>query len=257
MPAEITSSANRRIKRLIDLRDRRARDREGVFLVEGTIDIHKAIDAGHRPKEVYYDSALFDSPPFPAEIEHSVEKRALDRASYRGRSQSVIAIFGQFEVGLHALEVKAKPLVIVIEAIEKPGNLGAILRTADAVGADAVIAADPGTDPFNPNVIRASTGALFSVPIAVSDLETAVRWLHDRQIRIVAAAPAGEHALWSVDLTGPCALVVGSEHDGLTVEARAAADLEVSIPMRGATDSLNASVSLAVLAYEALRQRST
>jgi TrmH family RNA methyltransferase len=255
MAADITSSSNPRIKRLAGLRDRKARDLELAFLVEGMAGIERAMDAGHQPLEVYYDPARHASAPFPAEIELSVEQAALDRASYRGRSQGVIAVFGQFDVGLNALRLGSDPLLIVVEAIEKPGNLGAILRTADAVGAAAVIAADPGTDPFNPNVIRASTGTLFSVPIAVSDLETAVVWLQDRNISIVAADPDGETPLWSAHLTGACALLVGAEHDGLTEAAKAAAGTTVSIPMRGSADSLNASVAAAVLAYEALRQR--
>lgn len=253
---DITSTSNPRIKRLIGLRDRKTRDRESVFVVEGTTNIERAAVVGLRPREIYYDPALFDDAPVGADIELTVDGAALDRASYRGRSQGVIAVFDQFDVEIARLQIGPDPLILVVEAIEKPGNLGAVLRTADAVGADAVIAADPGTDPFNPNVIRASTGALFSVPLAVDDLAAVVRWLRDRAVRIVAADPYGASDLWETDLTGACALLVGSEHYGLTGEAKAAADTRVSIPMRGAADSLNVSVATAVLAYEALRQRS-
>jgi TrmH family RNA methyltransferase len=254
MTADITSSANPKIKRLVGLRDRRARDRESVFVVEGRTSIERAV-AHQRPKELYYDQSLFAEPPFPADLELTVDPVALDRASYRGRSSGVIAVFDQFDLTLAKLDIGPDPLILVIEGIEKPGNLGAVLRTADAVGADAVIAVDPATDPFNPNVIRASIGALFSVPLAVEDLETALRWLQDRSIRIVAAATDGKTPLWEANLTGPCALLVGSEHDGLTDRAKAVADLDVAIPMRGAADSLNSSVATAILAYEALRQR--
>jgi TrmH family RNA methyltransferase len=143
----------------------------------------------------------------------------------------------------------------MVESLEKPGNLGAVLRTADAVGASGLIVTDTVADPFNPNVIRSSTGALFSVPVAVATLEEAVIWLHNRDIEICAADPAGEDLLWDTDLTGPTALLVGSEHAGLTEEARALSDALVTIPMQGTTDSLNVSVSMAVLAYEAIRQR--
>lgn len=254
MATDITSSANPKIKRLVGLRDRGMRDRESVFVVEGRASIERAV-AHQPPKELYYDPTLFAEPPFHADLELTVERVALDRASYRGRSSGVIAVFDQFDLTLDRLELGPDPLLLVIEGIEKPGNLGAVLRTADAVGADGVIAADPATDPFNPNVIRASIGALFSVPLAVDDLDTVLRWLQDRAIRIVTAETAGTTVLWEANLTGPCALLVGSEHDGLTERAKAAADLAVSIPMRGTADSLNSSVATAVLAYEALRQR--
>ena len=254
--AEIVSPSNPRIRRLVGLRDRRQRDLESVFLVEGGRDLARASAAGQRPQEIYYDPELYDEAPQPAQLEVAVAASALDRASYRGRSQGLIAVFPQFGVGLARLRPGPEPLILVAEAIEKPGNLGALLRTADAVGADALIAADPGTDPFSPNVMRASTGAVFSVPMAVCDLESALGWLGRNRVRVVAADPEAGPDLWSADLTGPCALLVGSEHAGLSDAARAAADTTVSIPMRGATDSLNVSVSMAVLAYEALRQRS-
>lgn len=254
-PADISSTSNPRIKRLAGFRNRKERDRESVFLVEGVRDIDRAVAAGLQAHEVYYDPARFAAGPCPAEEETSVDAAALDRASYRGRSQGVIAVFGQFATSLESLTLLPEPLILVIEAVEKPGNLGAVLRTADAVGATAVIAADPGTDPFNPNVIRASTGALFTVPTAVTDLESAVSWLREREVSIVAADPMGATHLWAADLTGSRAILVGSEHDGLSERARAAADVTISIPMTGAVDSLNTSVSAAVLAYEALRQR--
>ena len=253
---EITSPSNPRIKRLIALRDRRKRDQESVFVVEGARDLDRAMTAGLRPAEVYYDPARFSRPPHRAGIEATVASDAMDRASYRGSSQGVIAVFPQFDVDLDHLALGPEPLVLMAEAIEKPGNLGALLRTADAVGAAALIAADPATDPFSPNVIRASTGALFSVPMAVTDLGSSVEWLRREQVPIVAADPDAGQDLWSVDLTGPCALLVGSEHRGISEAARSASVSIVSIPMVGAGDSLNVSVSMAVIAYESLRQRS-
>jgi len=252
---EITSPSNPRIKRLMALRDRRNRDQESVFVVEGARDLDRAMAAGLRPDEVYYDPARFRRPPHRAGIEATVAAEAMDRASYRGSSQGVIAVFPQFEIDLDHLELGPDPLVLIAEAIEKPGNLGALLRTADAVGAEALIAADPETDPFSPNVVRASTGALFSVPMAVTGLGPAVEWLRRHQVPIVAADPDAHQDLWSADLTGPCAVLVGSEHSGISSAARSASVGTVAIPMLGAGDSLNVSVSMAVIAYESLRQR--
>lgn len=226
-----------------------------MFVVEGAGDVGRATASGLELLEVYYDSSLFSDPPHHAGVVVSVTAEALDRASYRGRSQGVIGVLAQPDVSLDRLDPGPAPLILMVESIEKPGNLGALLRTADAVGADALIAADPGTDPFGPNVIRASTGAILTVPLAVTDLETAVGWLRERRIRIVAAAPDAVTELWAEDLTGPCALLVGAEHAGLTEAARSSADILVSIPMHGSADSLNVSVSMAVLAYEAIRQR--
>jgi RNA methyltransferase, TrmH family len=253
--ADITSPANPRIRRLVGFRDRRERDRESVFLVEGARDLDRAVACGHQPLEVYYDPARFSGPPHRAGTEVSVAPEALDRASYRGKSQGVIGVFGQFDVTLDQIAPGPVPFLLIAEAIEKPGNLGALLRTADAVGVHALIAADPDTDPFSPNVVRASTGAIFSVPLAVAGLDAVVAWVRGHGARIVAADPGAADTLWETDLTGPIALLVGAEHTGLTESALAAADTTLSLPMRGSTDSLNVSVSMAVLAYEALRQR--
>ena len=167
----------------------------------------------------------------------------------------MITVFDQFDLGIDRVEVGPLPLILMAQGLEKPGNLGAIVRTVDAVGADAVMVVDLGIDVFNPNVARASTGAIFTVPLAVADLDTAIAWLSEHRIEMVAADPTADRDLWSVDLSGPCALLVGSEHLGLTTEARDAADTLVSIPMQGVTDSLNASVTMALFAYEARRQR--
>lgn len=252
---DITSTANPRIKTLAGLRERRNRDREGLFVIEGARLLTRAVESGHQPIEIYYDPKRFDPSPFAGAAVFSCSAETLSRASYRDSDEGVIAVFEQFELGIDRLEPGSRPLILVAEALEKPGNLGAILRIADAVGADAVIAIDPEIDAFNPNVARSSTGALFTVPLAVTDLDDAISWLREHGIILVAADPTADQDLWTVDLTTPCALLVGSEHLGLTNEARTAADRLVSIPMRGLADSLNASVTMALLAYEARRQR--
>ena len=249
---DITSTSNPRLKRLVGLRERKQRDEEGVFLVEGPRLVGRATAAGLSPTEVYVDGSVpYDGSGSPV----TVEPGTLARASYRHRSQGIIAVFPQFPTDLDSIEVTQPALVIVTEAIEKPGNLGAMLRTADAVAADAVIVTGKGVDPFNPNVVRASLGALFTVPLALAPLDALVSWTDQLGIRLVAASPQAETSLWDVDLTGPVAIVVGSEDDGLTPDALAMAAVSASIPMRGRADSLNASVSLALFAYEALRQR--
>jgi TrmH family RNA methyltransferase len=252
---EITSASNPRIKRLVALRDRKERDRESLFVVEGLRELERAVEAGMRPLEIYYDPGRFPGPPHPAELEASVSPEALDRASYRARSQGLIAVFACFDLALERLTPPPSSLYLAAESIEKPGNLGALLRIADAVGASGLIVTDTGADPFNPNVVRSSTGTLFSVPLAVATLDQAVRWLRGNDIRIYAADPDTGESPWETDLTGSCALLAGSEHAGLSDEARAVADSLLRIPMLGAADSLNVSVSMAILAYEAVRQR--
>lgn len=249
---DITSASNPRIKSLDRLRERSHREETGNFLVEGPRLVERAVAAGLDPVEVYVDGSVDYGGPGPVIRTHP---DALDRASYRRRSQGIIAVFPQFSTDLGDIEVSEPALLVVVEAIEKPGNLGAMLRTADAVGADALMVAGEGVDTFNPNVVRASQGALFSVPLAVADLESIVRWMEQREIRLVATSPDPAQSLWDADLRRSVALLIGSEDVGLSADALTASAGTVSIPMKGAADSLNASISLAVVAYEVLRQR--
>ncbi|MFQ5522730.1 MAG: TrmH family RNA methyltransferase [Acidimicrobiia bacterium] len=250
---EVTSTANPRIKRLIRLReDRRFRHRKGLFIIEGPRLLARAIEAGFEPEEVYWDG----STPIPWNGPSIlVEPSVLDRASYRRKSEGVIAVLPQFPTGLDSLP-PSPTFLLGAENLEKPGNLGAMLRTADAVGAEGFVVVGAGVDPFNPNAIRASTGALLTVPLALCTLEELVGWLSDRDIELIAATPDADKTVWEVDLTRPCLLLVGAEDQGLTAAARTAARALVSVPMAGSVDSLNASVTLAVMAYEAARQRS-
>lgn len=248
---DITSPANERIKRLVRLRTRRHRDEEGVFLAEGPRLLDRALEAGLEPREVYEDGSL--EKRYPNAV--LVDPEVLDKASYRRASQGVLAVFENLPTDLSRISVSSPALLIAAESIEKPGNLGAMLRTAAAVGADALLTIDDRTDVFNPNVVRSSTGAIFDVPVGVTDLRSLRSWLDSHSISLVAATPEARLTMWEADLGGSCALLIGTEAEGLTDHAREHADLEVSIPMAGAIDSLNASVTAALLAYEARRQR--
>ena len=252
MAPDITSPTNERIKWLVRLRERRHRDAEGVFLVEGERLYRRALAAGLVPEVTFISEGSVDTVGETV----TVAPAALDRASYRQRSQGVIAVFAQLDTNLTSWEPGGRPLVLVAEHVEKPGNLGAMLRTAAAAGADAVVVVGAHPDAHNPNTVRASTGALFTVPLAVSDWNELTPWLTDRGLRIVAASPDSGISMWETNLSGPLALVVGAEDRGLSVQATEAADRLVTIPYHNTTvDSLNVSVAAALLLFEARRQR--
>ena len=253
----ITSPSNPRVKRLVRLRRRRDRETEGVTIVEGVDEVRRAIDAGATVREAYRRAGHVLEGVDPGVEVEELGAEAFDKASVRGAAAGLLAVVDDPTLTLHELEVGVDPLVLVVEGVEKPGNLGAMLRTADAVGVDAVIVADPTTDVANPNVVRASLGCVFTVPVArASTLET-IPWLRGHGVRITATLVDGAVDLWDADLSGGVAVVIGTEHEGLADVWAEAADQAVRIPMRGVADSLNASVSAAVLLYEAARQRST
>ncbi len=250
---EITSPTNERIKRLVRLRERSHRDTEGVFVVEGSRLFERALSGGQEPLEVYGDGSTGHSDMNEFVL---VEPSVLDKASYRRTSQGLIAIFAQYENELADITLSDPGLVLVTEGLEKPGNLGAMMRTASVAGADAMITVGATTDIFNPNVIRSSTGAVFSLPVVPVDLSSLAAWLEANSMVLIATSPSSDHSMWDRDLTVPCALMVGSEDTGLSAEAIDLADANVKIPMQtSSVDSLNASVSLALVTYEALRQR--
>ena len=261
----ITSLSNERIKSLVRLRNRRERDRTGRFLIEGFRELSRAADAG-----ITLDT-LFTCPPLylgdnedglvsrwraaGAEIVEVAEE-PFRKASYRDRPEGLLAVAAQFPVSLDRLGLPSEPLLLVAESIEKPGNLGTMIRTAEAAGADAVVVCDPATDPFNPNVVRASLGTLFAVPLAVASTAETRDWLRAHGIRSLAATPAATVAHHDADLTGAVALVIGSEQYGLTDAWLDGADQGIVIPMPGSADSLNAAMSAGILLFEAVRQRS-
>ncbi len=263
MSLVITSPANPRVKMLAGLKRRRNRDAAGTFPIEGSRVVRRALDASWPLDEAFFAPGLATADAHA--VAHALHGTGIEitelgddafrRAAYREHPDGIIAVGRTSKLDLDQLDLGAQPLLLVVEGIEKPGNLGAMLRTADGVGADAVIVATPTADVWNPNVVRASQGALFTVAVAARPAVEVAAWLADMRIAAVAAVPrAGAPAPWGVDLTGPVALVVGSEHAGLSDVWQGSID--VAIPMRGAGDSLNASVAAAVLLYEARRQRS-
>ena len=260
---EITSPANARVKRLVALRHRRARDRAGVTLVEGYEELGLALSAGARPQELYVCPALA-GPGAQQMIDRvsglgaeviRVSRPVFGKIAYRESPDGWLAVLPAVRTSLAAVETGTSPLVLICEGVEKPGNLGAILRTADAAGITAVIAADPVTDWANPNVVRASKGTVFSVPVASASTAEVFAWLEEHSLALVAAAPDGDVPLTAADLTGPTAIAVGSEARGLPAAWLERAGTRLRIPMFGRADSLNVSTSAAILLYEAVRQR--
>ena len=267
--AVIESAANPRIKAALRLRERRERDATGLTLVDGGREALRAMEAGAVVESAFVCPPLLATReaqrvaeklsqtfgPFGASIEYTeVGERAFERLAYGDRADGVVLVVRAPRAELADLQLPADPLVVVTEEVEKPGNVGAILRSADAVGADAVIAVG-GTDLFNPNVIRASVGTVFSVPAATASAEEAIAWLRERDVRIVTALVDAQRLHVEADLRGPLAIVLGSESRGLSDSWRGPDVEAVRLPMAGVADSLNVSVAAAVLLYEAWRQR--
>jgi len=269
-PLLITSRSNDRVKDLVRLRNRRERDQSGLMLIEEPLVIRRALDAGITPRLVCYceeqlraaDHGLLtdllkravtggDHPPEVLRFSAPV----MEKVSYRDQPEGLLIVAPQKHHQLAELDLSPAPLLAVLESVEKPGNLGAMLRVADAAGCEAVIVCGQGTDLFNPNVLRASRGACFSVPTVAADSLEVQTFLDEREIRAVAASPAADQTWDQVDWTLPAAVILGTEHDGLSDQWLRAADLTVGIPMLGAADSLNVSASAAVLLFEAVRQR--
>lgn len=259
----ITSLQNPRVKTAVRLRDRRAREDSGLMLVEGFHELSLALASGVRPTELFFcpEEAKADELPLLARLRSSgtdileVTSSVQRKLAYREHPDAWLAVAPLPKHRLADLVLGDSPLLVIAEAVEKPGNLGAILRSADAAGADAVIVCDRRTDLFNPNVVRASKGTVFQVPVAEGDSAQVLAWLADRCIRLVAATPAAPRAFWEADLTGGIAIAVGTEKEGLSAAWLDRADLAVHIPMRGRANSLNVAQAATLLLYEAMRQR--
>ncbi|MFN8374700.1 MAG: RNA methyltransferase [Anaerolineae bacterium] len=258
----ITSPQNPRIKQLIALRERKEREKTNLMIVEGHDELTTALASGSRPHEVYFCPSLSHHSPQNALLKSvseqqrfEVNERVFEKIAYRNNPDGWLATFRIPHQPLKDLALRPRPLLIISEGVEKPGNLGAMLRTADAAGVDALVACDPLADWGNPNVVRASKGALFTVQVAEASNQETISWLREKGIRIVAATPQAALRHTDADMSGGVAIVVGTEHEGLTDEWLDAADTQVQIPMHGKVNSLNVSIATALLVYEAVRQR--
>ena len=254
---DITSLQNPRVKHIVKLReDKKQRQKDGLMLVEGYDEIQLALSAGHEPQTLLSSPELASRQLTLSNTETlTVSRPVFEKMSYRDNPDGWLAVFPIPNTSLNELTVSDVPLVIITESVEKPGNLGAILRTADAAHVDALLVCDPRVDVWNPNVVRASRGAVFSVPVIECDNASALEWLKANRIKILAATPSAEMTYSDVDLCESIAIAVGTEDLGLTDFWMDNADTKVLIPMMGKINSLNVSVSTALIVYEAVRQR--
>lgn len=258
----ITSAQNPKIKRLLQLQQKSSERRKaGLFVVEGIREVERCVEKGYEIDTIFYLNK-----PMAENISEIIEKNKgiklfevsptiYEKIAYRGSTEGVIAEVKTKDKTLNDLNLSENPLIVVLESVEKPGNLGAILRSADAAGADALIVCDPLTDLYNPNLIRNSTGAIFSVPCVACTSEECIKFLKENNIQILTAQLQDSELYYDTDMKRGTAIVMGTEATGLTDIWRKAADAHIRIPMLGITDSLNVSVSAAILLYEAVRQR--
>ena len=258
----ITSQHNPKIKHLLQLQQKSSlRRSEGLFVVEGRRELMHCMTAGYEVDTVFIlESEVTQEMPALSNAVHvyTVSSQVYEKIAYRGTTEGIIAIVKTRHLSLNELSSKSatqSPLYVVLESVEKPGNLGAILRSADAAGVTAVIVCDPLTDLYNPNLIRSSIGAVFTVPVVACTSEACISFLKENGVQILTAQLQDSHLYYDQDMTQPTAIVMGTEATGLTSQWREAADAHIRIPMLGRLDSLNVSVSAAILMYEAIRQR--
>ena len=256
----ITSSQNAKVKHVVALQQKSAlRRQEGLFVVEGRRELMHCLEAGYEIVEAF----LLDRPDNldildrleRQVITHKVSPQVYEKMAYRGSTEGIIAVVREKSLSLEDLQLGSAPLIMVLERVEKPGNLGAVLRSADAAKADAVIICDPLTDLYNPNLIRSSIGAIFSVPCVACSSDACIAFLKAHGIQILTAQLQDSSLYYDTDMLGGTAIVMGTESTGLTDVWRQAADAHIRIPMLGQLDSLNVSVSAAILLFEAVRQR--
>jgi TrmH family RNA methyltransferase len=254
---EITSSQNPRIKKIVRLRDdKKQRQIEKLMLVEGWDEINLAMNAGHKPQTLLTSPELIKHQFDTNNVETLTLIRAVfEKISFRENPDGWLAVFPLPQTSLGDIKLSQDPLIIVAESIEKPGNLGAILRTADAAGVEALLVCDARVDIYNPNVVRASRGTLFTVPTIEISNEKALSFLRDHKIKLIAATPQAKTEFTDQDLRGSLAIVLGTEKEGLSDFWLREVDSKIKIPMIGKVNSLNVSIANALIVYEALRQR--
>ena len=252
----LTSASNPKIKKLIALQQKASERRESsLFVVEGRRELERCLDAGYPPDTIFICPEISGEISLPECRICEVGRELYAKIACREGTEGIIAEIRSSERRLDDLALGENPLVAVLESVEKPGNIGAVLRTCDAAGVDALIICDPKADLYNPNLIRASLGAAFTVQCAACSSQEAIAYLKERGIQILTAQLQDSSAYYDCDMRGPTAIVMGTESTGLSRQWREAADAHIMIPMRGRVDSLNVSVSAAILLYESVRQR--
>ena len=263
---EITSHQNQRIKNIVKLKNRRTRDKDQKTLLEGYRLISRALEANFPIDECYFapnmflgenESTLLDQLHHKGVKLFKVSESILQKMSYRDRPEGLIALCPIKQHELENMPIIKNGLYLVVEAIEKPGNLGSILRSADASGVNGLIICDKTTDLYNPNVLRASTGAIFYVPIAECTSDEAIKWLHSNNIDTLAATPHAKDCYDNIDMTKSIAIVTGTEQYGLSPLWMDNSKIKTRIPMCGKIDSLNVAIATSILLFEASRQRRT
>jgi len=256
----LTSSKNPRIKNILLLQKHRERMEQGLFVLEGPKEIERAHHAGYEFTTIFFVPEMLpqtDVEKFVTEVTEvfSISSALFEKLTYRGNTGGMLVLAKQEDHKLENLQLKANPLIVVLEALEKPGNLGAILRTADAAAVDAVIVCDPHTDVYNPNVVRSSIGCLFTVPLVVAYSDDVIRFFKSKNISIYCTALNASVPYQTIDYTQPSAIVMGTEATGLTNKWLNASTKNIIIPMGGIADSLNVSTTAAIVIFEAVRQR--
>ena len=257
----LTSLSNPRVKAIRHLHKARERRKQNQFVIEGRKEIEKAAASGYHFNAVVYCPDIIDGAGVHSLLKDQspelleVDQKVFAHLAYRGDSGGLLVVATPKSTEIDQLTLQENPLILVIEGVEKPGNLGAILRSADAAGIDAVIVSDPQIDVYNPNVIRSSIGCIFTVPLGVADTPTTIDWLKQKHVAIHCAALTASKPYTTVDFTNPSAIVMGTEATGLTDQWLESSDQNIIIPMHGVADSMNVSTSAAVILFEAIRQR--
>ncbi len=263
MSDKISSLSNPKVKQVVRLRQRRARDEAGQTIVEGAKELATAVQAAPHIRRVFYCPELLteeqrhilEHPAFLDAEQYETTREVYHKMAYGDRDSGILAVCDTPRFDLNRMRPSARALLLVLEQVEKPGNLGAVVRTADGAGVGGVLVCDVKTDIFNPNVIRASLGTVFSLPVVACTNEEALSFLRGHKFTVTATLPDARHLYFKADFNRRCAIVLGSEEKGLSPFWTDAADEKVKLPMKGRADSLNVSVTAAVICYEAIRQR--
>ncbi len=260
-PKLITSTANPKIKLLVKMRQGRDPEESGLMLIDGIREIRRALENNIRIEEVYYCKDFLKDGQLLEAISQGcsffeVSNSVFSKIAFGDRKEGMVVLAQRPKTNLGQSKVNKDSIFVVVEAVEKPGNLGAIMRTCDAAGVSALIVCDSQIDIYNPNVIRASLGGCFCISLVESSTQEAIRWLKSNKINIMCATPDAKTYYWQANLNFPCAVVFGSEDKGVSEDFKTASDVNVSIPMKGKVDSLNVSASAAIILYEILRHQS-